>query len=169
MGSPAPDLRVTSWLCRPARLTLHAFVSGRCADRPHLAAFGLLWLPRYTTIVTWRPSAVDCPKGLVISSLLHVGNLSVDATRDEIVSAFGQNEREVVRVDLVMSRKPGRSRGFAFVEMATPEQARCATDSLDGRDLRGRKMRVSTALPPKSQYGGFRRALGDTAVQRRDQ
>lgn len=101
-----------------------------------------------------------------MSSRIHVVNLAVEATRDEIATAFGQNEREVVRVDLVMSRRPGRSRGFAFVEMATPEQARSAMDALDGYELRGRKMRVSEALPPKSQYGGFRRSLPDPQVRR---
>lgn len=104
-----------------------------------------------------------------MTSLLHVGNLPVEATRDEIATAFGQNDREVVRIDLVMSRRPGRSRGFAFVEMATAEDARSATGSLDGYELRGRKMRVSAALPPKSRYGGFRGALthGPSRGQRR--
>lgn len=90
-----------------------------------------------------------------MSNRLHVGNLAVDATRDEIAGAFGQSDRTVVRVELVMSRQRGKSRGFAFVEMATPEQALSAAGALDGHELRGRRMRVSAALPPKSRFGGY--------------
>lgn len=90
-----------------------------------------------------------------MSTRLHIGNLSTETTRDEIAVAFRQDGREVVRVDLVMSRDPGRSRGFAFVEMATPDHARTALLALDGSEIHGKKMRVSAAHPPKSRFGGF--------------
>ena len=59
-----------------------------------------------------------------------------------------------------MSRDPGRSRGFAFVEMATADQAREAARALDGQIVNGRSLRVQEAHPPKSRFGGFVRATG---------
>ena len=58
-----------------------------------------------------------------MSNRLYVGNLAFHTTEDVIhraFSAFG----DVVEVKLVLDRESGRSRGFAFVEMASPEAAR---------------------------------------------
>ncbi len=90
-----------------------------------------------------------------MTTRLHVGNLPVDTTATEITAAFQQEGRLVTRVDLVMSRDPGRSRGFAFVEMATADHARAAIQALDGQVIKGRAIRVHEAHPPKSRFGGF--------------
>ena len=57
-----------------------------------------------------------------MSKKLYVGNLSFSATSDDLVSLFGQYG-QVVSAQIVIDRETGRSRGFAFVEMATAEEA----------------------------------------------
>jgi cold-inducible RNA-binding protein len=54
----------------------------------------------------------------------------------------------IASVDLVVDKLTGRSRGFAFVTMDTPEGAQAAIAKLQGHDLSGRKMTVSEARPP---------------------
>lgn len=93
-----------------------------------------------------------------MTTRLHVGNLTAETTADEITAAFRLDGREVTKVDLVMTREPGRSRGFAFVEMASADHARAATAALDGQLMNGRALRVAEAHPPKSRFGGFQNA-----------
>ena len=75
---------------------------------------------------------------------LYVGNLAFQATEallEERFSAHG----EVASVALMIDRASGQSRGFAFVEMASPEGARSALAELNGKDLLGRTLRVDVA------------------------
>jgi RNA recognition motif-containing protein len=68
---------------------------------------------------------------------LYVGNLSFDATEDDLADAFGQDSRQVQSVSLIMDRDTGRPRGFAFVEMATEADAQAgqrAVELVCGRD-----------------------------------
>ena len=64
---------------------------------------------------------------------LYVGNLNYNTTEQTLREAFGANGREVASVSIIMDRETGRSRGFAFVEMATAEGAvavRCSSTVL---------------------------------------
>ena len=87
---------------------------------------------------------------------LYVGNLSFSTTEDAIERHF-QAVGEVAEVKLVIDRESGRSRGFAFVSMATDELAKKAIQELDGSDLDQRPLRVNEAedRPPRSSGGGF--------------
>ena len=89
-----------------------------------------------------------------MSTRLHVGNLSVDTTTAALTEIFERDGRKVSRVSLVMSREPGRSRGFAFVEMETDGDALDAVRLLHGAQCDGRELRVSVAHGPKSRFGG---------------
>jgi RNA recognition motif-containing protein len=53
-----------------------------------------------------------------------------------------------------MDRETGRSRGFAFVEMATDEQAKAAVKALDGVNAGGRNLKVNEAQPREDRGGG---------------
>lgn len=75
---------------------------------------------------------------------LYVGNLNFDATEDqvrELFSSFG----DVQEVKIVMDRFSGRSRGFAFVRMATPEEAGKAKDALNGQPFQGKALVIDLA------------------------
>jgi len=88
-----------------------------------------------------------------MSNRLYVGNLPFHATEDLIQSAFA-GCGDVSEVSVVVDRVTGRSRGFAFVEMATAEGAQKAIADLDGHDLGGRAMRVSIAEERRGGSGG---------------
>ncbi len=91
-----------------------------------------------------------------MSTRLYVGNLSFNSTEEGITQAFEQDSRSVASVSVVMDRDTGRPRGFAFVEMGSPEDAQAAIQALDGTDLDGRTLRVNEAQERQSRPGGRR-------------
>jgi RNA recognition motif-containing protein len=87
---------------------------------------------------------------------IYVGNLSYQATVDDLRSVFAEYG-SVTRVVLPTDRETGRMRGFAFVEMAEDDHENTAIDSLDGAEWMGRQLRVNKAKPKEeSQEKGFR-------------
>ena len=84
---------------------------------------------------------------------LYVGNLPFSATEDELRDLFGQHG-SVESVNVIMDRETGRSRGFAFVEMADASTAQAAKEALDGTDLGGRALRVNEANERQPRGGG---------------
>ena len=90
-----------------------------------------------------------------ISNKVFVGNLSFDVTREELVEAFGAVGR-VVDAKVPTDRETGRPRGFAFVEFESDEVAERCIQQMNGRDLKGRAIRVNAAedRPPRPAGGG---------------
>ena len=84
---------------------------------------------------------------------LYVGNLNYNTNEESLRTAFSSNGREVSSVSIIMDRETGRSRGFAFVEMATAEGAQEALRELDGTDLDGRTLRINEARERDSRGG----------------
>ena len=84
---------------------------------------------------------------------IYVGNLSFSSTEDSIRSAF-EPHGAVESVSLVTDRDTGRSRGFAFVEMADDTEAEAAINALNGTDLDGRDLNVNEARPRVERHGG---------------
>lgn len=76
---------------------------------------------------------------------LYVGNLPYDADEAGLRAAFAQDGRMVERVHIVLDRETQRPRGFAFVEMASDEQAKAAIAALDGVLFGTRQLRVTEA------------------------
>jgi RNA recognition motif-containing protein len=96
---------------------------------------------------------------MVMSTRLYVGNLSHESTADTLRAAFSEFG-EVADVQLVVDRYSGRARGFAFVTMATSEQAARAAEKMNGAMIDGRPVRVNEA---ESRRG----AIGAGGVHRR--
>jgi RNA recognition motif-containing protein len=90
-----------------------------------------------------------------ISNKVFVGNLSFDVTRDELIEAFGAVGK-VVDAKVPTDRETGRPRGFAFVEFENDETAERCIAHMNGRDLKGRAIRVNAAedRPPRPAGGG---------------
>jgi cold-inducible RNA-binding protein len=85
---------------------------------------------------------------------LYVGNLPYHAT-EELISERFATCGEVREVALMIDRISGQSRGFCFVEMATPEGAEKALAELNGQDFEGRALRVDVAQErPRGGGGG---------------
>jgi cold-inducible RNA-binding protein len=85
---------------------------------------------------------------------LYVGNLSYSTDDASLEAHFATEGRQVVSARVLMDRDTGRSRGFGFVEMATPEDAQKAIDALNGKELDGRALTVNEAREQAPRAGG---------------
>ena len=83
---------------------------------------------------------------------IYVGNLSYEATQDDIRLAF-EAHGAVSSVSIIMDKMTGRSRGFGFVEMPEQGQGQAAISALNLQEIRGRAMTVNEAKP-KTDGGG---------------
>jgi cold-inducible RNA-binding protein len=103
---------------------------------------------------------------------LFVGNLNFQTAESELrtlLEPFGQ----VTRVHMPTDRETGRARGFAFVEMPNDEAATKAIAELDGKEFKGRNLKVNEARPkgarsPQGGAGGFRGARGGRGFSNED-
>ena len=81
---------------------------------------------------------------------VYVGNLNYQTTEDTLRTAFAEFG-EVESVSIITDRYTGRSRGFAFVEMATDGAAEEAITALNGRPLDDRELKVAEAKPQRER------------------
>ena len=88
-----------------------------------------------------------------MNNKLFVGNLSFNTTENDLQGAFAAHGT-VVEVNLMMDRVSGRSRGFAFVTMSTPEEAEKAIQALNGATVGERQLTVNIARPKEERPRG---------------
>ena len=102
---------------------------------------------------------------------LYVGNLPFTSTAQDLQDLFSQ-AGTVVSVDLIFDKFTGRSRGFAFLAMSTPEEAQAAIQKFNGFGMDGRNLTVNEARPkeerPPRQFEGGERRGGFGGGQRGD-
>lgn len=88
---------------------------------------------------------------------IYVGNLSFRATEEEVREAFSRFG-QVSKVSIITDRETGRSRGFAFVEMPSPDEAKSAIEGLNQQEVAGRRISCNEARPkdnaPRGGGGG---------------
>jgi len=96
-----------------------------------------------------------------MSTKLFVGNLSYNTTENDLQDAFAAHGT-VVEAILMMDRMSGRSRGFGFVTMGTPEEAQKAIEAMNGSQMDGRPLTVNIARPreERAPSGGRREYRG---------
>src|SRR5262249_33673560 len=85
---------------------------------------------------------------------IYVGHLAFFRTENELNDLFGQHGT-VDSCRLITDRETGRSKGFAFVEMSTEEEAQGAISALSGQEFEGRALTVNEARPQEPRSGGF--------------
>jgi cold-inducible RNA-binding protein len=90
---------------------------------------------------------------LYMATKLYVGNLAFQTTSQELQELFAQ-AGTVESASVVEDRETGRSRGFAFVEMSTNEEATAAIEQFNGKELGGRALKVNEAKPRENRGGG---------------
>lgn len=88
-----------------------------------------------------------------MSKKLYVGNLAFQTTSQDLNELFAQ-AGTVESASVIEDRDTGRSKGFAFVEMATDEEAASAIDQFNGKELAGRMLKVNEARPRENRGGG---------------
>lgn len=88
-----------------------------------------------------------------MGSKLYVGNLAYSITASELEKMFGE-QGTVSSAEVISDRDTGRSKGFGFVEMSTPEEAQKAIAALNGQELEGRALTVNEAKPREERPRG---------------
>lgn len=132
LGKPKPRARPASSAASPARDARPA-----AAARPERAA---------------RTPRPPMPAGEVTTDRLYVGNLSYDASESDLFELFN-GVGQVKNCEVVVNNRTQRSKGFAFVTMASIEQAKRAVDELNGKEFMGRPLQVNGAKPPSPDRG----------------
>jgi RNA recognition motif-containing protein len=87
-----------------------------------------------------------------MSRKLYVGNLPYDTSDQDLQTLFA-SAGSVETVTVMRDAATGRARGFAFVEMATDEEAQAAIRQIGNQTFGGRQLTVNEARP-KTQSGG---------------
>ena len=87
---------------------------------------------------------------------LFVGNMHFGTTEGDLRALFEQFG-EVTRLQVMTDRDTGRSRGFAFVDMADDQAAAKAVAALNGKDVNGRTLNVNEARPKTEGSSGSRK------------
>jgi RNA recognition motif-containing protein len=87
-----------------------------------------------------------------MSTKIYVGNLSFNTSTQDLEDLFGEFGT-VQSANIIEDRETGRSRGFAFVEMSSNEEAQAAISALNGKDMDGRSLTVNEAKP-REEGGG---------------
>jgi cold-inducible RNA-binding protein len=77
---------------------------------------------------------------------LFIGGLAFSTSTERLREFFNQVEG-VESASVITDRATGQSRGFGFVEMASPEAAKSALQQLNGQELDGRQLRIELANP----------------------
>ncbi len=97
-----------------------------------------------------------------MNTKLFVGNLSFNTTENDLQDAFAAHGT-VTEANLMTDRATGRPRGFAFVTMASPEEAQKAIQAMNGANLDGRALTVNEARPKEERSGGGFRGRRDNS------
>ena len=90
---------------------------------------------------------------------IYVGNLSHDATEDDVQEMFASFGR-VSSVTIIKDKFSGEPRGFGFVEMPVQSEALAAIAGLAGKELRGRQLNINEARPRSDDRRGGNRGGG---------
>jgi RNA recognition motif-containing protein len=96
---------------------------------------------------------VDAHQERLMGRRLYVGNLAWTVTDQDLQDVFAEAGK-VDSSQVIIDRATNRSRGFGFVEMATDDSAEAAIKKLNGRDIKGRPIRVNEAQARSGGGGG---------------
>jgi cold-inducible RNA-binding protein len=88
-----------------------------------------------------------------LSKKLYVGNLTYNVNETDLEALFTPFGA-VQSAQVIVDRDTNRSKGFAFVEMGSEEEAQAAIQGLNGRDHDGRNLTVNEAKPREARTGG---------------
>lgn len=101
-------------------------------------------------------------RSTLIMTRIYVGNLSRETTEAELSAALATGGRTVAKVMLKRDGDSGVSRGFAFVDMGSPEEAAGAIAAMNGMQLGGRAIKVAAAKELPGPRTSWRDAAGES-------
>lgn len=88
-----------------------------------------------------------------MSKKLYVGNLAFSIDKNDLEQMFAVHGT-VTSAQVITDRDSGRSKGFAFVEMGSEQEAQAAISALNGKNIDGRNLVVNEARPQEPRSGG---------------
>ena len=89
-----------------------------------------------------------------MTNQIYVGGLAKEVTEGDLRELATSDGRTVKKVTLVTNRTSGRSRGFAFIEMGSEEEAQLAIQSLNQTEFGGRTIKVGAANESSARESG---------------
>jgi len=90
---------------------------------------------------------------------IYIGNIDYEITKEELKEMFKEKGFEVKDINIIRDKFSGRSKGFGFAEFETDEQVKKVIESLDGYELKSRKLKINKAKERKPRFeksGGFK-------------
>lgn len=156
--APAPPKKETLW----QKIT--SFLLGKSAEEPP-ATSQPIEKPRSgngdspsSSKRSTRPAGFRKPEIVEVSSpRIYVGNLSFDATEGDLFELFN-GVGSVQNVEIVSNKHTQKSKGFAFVQMQSIDEAKRAVAELHDKDYMGRKLVVSGAKAVEERRGERRQS-----------
>lgn len=100
-----------------------------------------------------------------MGSKIYVGGLPFAATDSQLTTLFASHGT-VESAHVIADKFTGQSRGFGFVEMSTPEEAKAAIAALNGTQMDGRSLTVNEAKPQERRSDGGARGRGNDSGSR---
>jgi RNA recognition motif-containing protein len=97
-----------------------------------------------------------------VGKKLYIGNLGYEVTKEDLAGLFAQ-AGSCESVAVIIDRATGQSRGFGFVEMSSNSEAQTAIQQFNGRDFKGRALKVNEAM----ERDGSRGRIGGGSGNRR--
>lgn len=97
---------------------------------------------------------------------IYVSNIPYDVSEDDLQQAF-KDFGQVASASIIKDKYTGRSRGFGFVEMPVEDEAKTAIEGLDGKELKGRMIKVNEARPRPEREQSSRRPEREQTARRR--
>ncbi len=92
---------------------------------------------------------------------LYIGNLSFNVADSQLTALFAELKIPVAEIRVMRDQENGRSRGFAFAELAPETDLAAAIKELNGKVLDGRALTVNEARPQaKRDFGSRGRNFG---------
>jgi len=83
---------------------------------------------------------------------IYIGNINYEVTKEELKEMFKEKGFEVKDVNIIRDKFSGRSKGFGFAEFENDEQVKKVIESLDGYELKSRKLKINKAQERKPRF-----------------
>lgn len=83
---------------------------------------------------------------------IYIGNLDYGVSEEDLKKILEEKGLQTAELKIVMDKFTGRSKGFGFAEFEKKEDAQLAIDSLDGFELKGRRLRVNKAKKQRPRF-----------------
>jgi len=83
---------------------------------------------------------------------IYIGNLDYNVTEEELQKTIEEKGLQIKELKIITDKFTGKSKGFGFAEFEKNEDAQSAIESLDGHELKGRRLKVNKARQQQPRF-----------------